>query len=153
MVRTGKYWEMRHLKATKHMWIQAPWHLSWNRIHRQKWELGQTKHSNIMAAVWPFMSANVKGRLGAVKRTLELLGQAAAVGKKGSCQGYDLKHVTTSAAAGQRNRFLQLQPASRTRVPLTHATVYWSGLRVVVFCSGALGAHTSHCQSVFCLNP
>lgn len=73
--------------------------------------------------------------------------------RRTSCQGYDLKHVTTSAAAGQRNRFLQLQPASRTRVPLTHATVYWSGLRVVVFCSGALGAHTSHCQSVFCLNP
>lgn len=73
--------------------------------------------------------------------------------RRTSCQGYDFKHVTTSAAAGQRNRFLQLQPASRTRVPLTHATVYWSGLRVVVFCSGALGAHTSHCQSVFCLNP
>lgn len=56
-----------------------------------------------------------------------------------SCQGYDLKHVTASTAAGQRNRFLQLQPASRTRVPLTHAMVYCSGLRVVVCCLGALG--------------
>lgn len=70
-----------------------------------------------------------------------------------SCQGYDFKHVTLSAAPGQGNRLLQLQQASRTRVPLTHATVYWSGLRVVVCCSGALGALASHCQSVFCLNP
>lgn len=77
-----------------------------------------------------------------------------AVGKRRTCcQYYDFKHVAAPAAAGQRNRFLQLQPASCTKVPLTHATVYWSGLRVVVFCSGALGAHTSHCQSVFCLNP
>lgn len=73
--------------------------------------------------------------------------------RRASYRGSDFKHVTDSAAAGQRNRFLQLQPASRTTVPLTHATVYWSGLRIVVCCSGALGARTSHCQSVFCLNP
>lgn len=60
--------------------------------------------------------------------------------RRASYWGSDFKHVTDSAAAGQRNRFLQLQPASRTRVPLTHATVYWSGLRIVVCCSGALGA-------------
>lgn len=69
-----------------------------------------------------------------------------------SYQGYDFKHVTASAAPGQGNRLLQLQQTSRTRVPLTHATVYWSGLRVVACCSGAPGTHTSLCQSVFCLN-
>ncbi len=111
------------------------------------------------AAVWQFMSADVKGLLRAVKslQRWELLGQAAAqLTSRGewrtSCQGYDFKHVTVSAAAGQGNRLLQLQQASRTRVPLTLATVYWSGLRIVVCCSGALGAHTSHCQSVFCLS-
>lgn len=114
----------------------------------------------MMAAVWHFISANVKGRLGAVKsmQRLKHLTQAAAQLTSGgkcrtSCQGYDFKHVTASAASGQGNRLLQLQQASRTRVPLTHATVYWSGLRVVVCCSGALGVLTSHCQSVFCLNP
>lgn len=114
----------------------------------------------MVAAVWRFKSANVKGHLGAVEsmQGLELLERAAArltsSGKwRTSCQGYDFKHVTASAAPGQGNRLLQLQQASRTRVPLTHATVYWSGLRVVACCSGALGAHTSHCQSVFCLNP
>lgn len=66
--------------------------------------------------------------------------------------GYDFKRETASAAPGQQNRLLQLQQASRTRVPLTHATVYWSGLWIVACCSGALGPHTSHCQSVFCLN-
>lgn len=112
------------------------------------------------AAAWRFTSANVKGRLGAVRsaRRLVLLERAAALltgswTRRTSCQGYDFKHVTASAAPGQGSRLLQLQPASRTRVPLTHPTVYWSGLMVVVCCSGALGALTSHCQSVFCLNP
>lgn len=119
---------------------------------RQKQKLGT-------AAVWQFMSADVKGLLRAANsvQRLELLRQAATqlTGRgewRTSCQGYDFKHVTVSAAPGQGNRLLQLQQGSRTRVPLTHATVYWSGLRVVVCCSGALGARTSHYQSVFCLN-
>lgn len=115
----------------------------------------------MMAAVCQIMSANGKEHPGVVRgvQRLELFGQAAAAqltrgGKwRTSCQGYDFKHVTASAAPGQGNRLLQLQQASRTTVPLTHAMVYWSGLRVVVCCSGALGACTSHCQSVFCLNP
>lgn len=105
-------------------------------------------------------SLNVSGCLGAVRREqrMELLKQAVVQLTSGgkwrtSCQGYDFKHVTASAAPGQGNRLLQLQQASRTRVPSTHATVYWSGLRVVACCSGALGTHTSHCQSVFRLNP
>lgn len=105
-------------------------------------------------------SLNVNGCLDALKsmQGMELLKQAVVQLTSGgkwrtSCQGYDFKHVTASAAPGQGNRLLQLQQASRTRVPLTHATVYWSGLRVVACCSGALGTHTSHCQSVFRLNP
>lgn len=91
-------------------------------------------------------------------QTLKILKQAVEQFTSGgklrtSCQGYDFKYVTAPAAPGQGNRLLQLQQASRTRVPLTHATVYWSGLRVVACCSGARGTRTSHCQSVFCLNP
>lgn len=126
-------------------------------IHSQKWELGiNQKHSNIDGNSLESQGCKYEGSRCSEEQRLELLAAArfASGGKwRTSCQGYDFKHVTAWAAPSQGNRLLKLQQASHTRVPLTHAMVYWSGLWVVACCSGALRAHTSHCQSVFCLNP
>lgn len=80
--------------------------------------------------------------------------------RRTSCQGLRLQTCCSPNSSGPKgSRLLQLQRASRARVPLTHATACWSGLGPPLCCSAALGgrggegALAPHRQSVFRFNP